>query len=96
MIEDGIGVCRCLFNCSFEENKVRKYKNKFAKLFLFFSFNLKTCGSNGIIYRNICEMERDRCTRESNIVPVDAPNCKLCMPIYLINKYFFFDRLFFF
>ncbi len=26
MIEDGIGVCRCLFNCSTEQNKVSKTK----------------------------------------------------------------------
>jgi hypothetical protein len=24
MIEDGLGVCRCLFNCSSEENKVKE------------------------------------------------------------------------
>jgi len=26
MIEDGIGVCRCLFNCSAEQNKVSETK----------------------------------------------------------------------
>ncbi|CAF3750071.1 unnamed protein product [Adineta steineri] len=55
MIEDGIGVCRCLFNCSSEENKV--------------------CGSNGIIYQNSCELERDRCIRDDNIVSVDSSYC---------------------
>ncbi|CAF0752008.1 unnamed protein product [Adineta ricciae] len=55
MIENGIGVCRCLFNCSSQENTV--------------------CGSNGIIYRNLCELERDRCLREENIVPVDHSYC---------------------
>ncbi|CAF4139116.1 unnamed protein product [Rotaria magnacalcarata] len=57
MIEDGIGVCRCIFNCSSEENKI--------------------CGSNGISYRNLCEMQRDHCTREENIVQVDSSHCKL-------------------
>ncbi|CAF4244959.1 unnamed protein product [Rotaria sp. Silwood2] len=55
MIEDGIGVCRCLFNCSSEENKI--------------------CGSNGILYRNLCEMERNRCINEENIVPIDSSYC---------------------
>ncbi|CAF4806849.1 unnamed protein product [Rotaria sp. Silwood1] len=58
MIEDGIGVCRCLFNCSLEENKI--------------------CGSNGIFYRNLCEMERDRCIKEENITPIDS---SYCMPL---------------
>ncbi|CAF3324637.1 unnamed protein product [Rotaria sp. Silwood1] len=58
MIEDGIGVCRCLFNCSSEENKI--------------------CGSNGIFYRNLCEMERDRCIKEENITPIDS---SYCMPL---------------
>jgi hypothetical protein len=93
MIENGIGVCRCLFNCSLEENPVKE-KNSFQKFFCF-SY-LKICGSNGIIYRNLCEMERDRCIHENNIVPVDSSYCKLRMSIYLINKYFFCYRLFFF
>ncbi|CAF3381609.1 unnamed protein product [Rotaria socialis] len=55
MIEDGIGVCRCIFNCSSEENKI--------------------CGSNGMSYRNLCEMQRDHCAREENIVQVDSSHC---------------------
>ncbi|CAF0927203.1 unnamed protein product [Rotaria sordida] len=55
MIENGIGVCRCLFNCSSEKNQ--------------------TCASNGIIYRNLCEMERDRCMHGENFVPVDSSYC---------------------
>jgi len=38
MIEDGIGVCRCLFNCSFEENKVKKITNINFQKSLFFVF----------------------------------------------------------
>ncbi|CAF2581690.1 unnamed protein product [Rotaria sp. Silwood2] len=57
MIENGIGVCRCLFNCSSDKNQI--------------------CASNGIIYRNLCEMERDGCIRGENFVPVDTSNCKL-------------------
>jgi hypothetical protein len=41
------------------------------------------------MYRNLCEMERDRCNREDSIVLVDASYCKLRMPICLIDKYFF-------
>jgi hypothetical protein len=74
MIEDGIGVCRCLFNCSSEDNQVKK--ENFVFIFQIF-FSRKICGSNGIIYRNLCEMERDRCIREYNLIPVDHTYCKL-------------------
>jgi len=56
MIEDGIGVCRCLFNCSSSDQN-------------------KICGSNGIIYPNQCELERENCAQESRIVSVDYSNC---------------------
>ena len=85
MIENGIGVCRCLFNCSAEENQVGK-KSKF-KINLILSLE-KVCGSNGIFYRNLCELERDRCNREQNFQSTDHSYCKLRMSIYLIDKYF--------
>ncbi|CAF1530523.1 unnamed protein product, partial [Rotaria sordida] len=58
IVEDGIGVCRCLFNCPSEENKI--------------------CGSNGIFYHNLCEMERDRCIKEENIILIVN---SYCMPM---------------
>jgi hypothetical protein len=72
MIENGMEVCRCLFNCSSEKNQVKK-------IFFFgkFSFCLKICASNGVLYRNLCEMERDRCIRGENFVQVDNTYCRL-------------------
>ncbi|CAF4879182.1 unnamed protein product [Rotaria sp. Silwood1] len=55
MMENGIGVCRCLFNCPSEKNQI--------------------CASNGNIYRNLCEMERDNCIRGENFVPADTSYC---------------------
>ena len=37
---------------------------------------LQVCASNGMIYRNLCEMERERCVNENNIVAVDQSYCK--------------------
>lgn len=51
----------------------------------------KVCGSNGLLYRNLCELERDRCNREQNFQSTDPSYCKLRMSIYLIDKYFLSD-----
>jgi len=74
MIENGMEVCQCLFICSAEKNQVKKFFEKKLKKNLFVC--LKICASNGILYRNLCEMERDRCIRGENFVPVDSSYCK--------------------
>lgn len=86
MIENGIGVCRCLFNCSSEENQVGE-QIKVQKSFSSLS-EKKVCGSNGIVYENLCQLERDRCHREQNFQSIDPSYCKLRLSIDLIDKYF--------
>ena len=36
----------------------------------------QVCASNGVVYRSLCEMERERCVNENNIVAVDQSYCK--------------------
>jgi len=54
-----------------------KYENKRKIIFWKVFFCLKICASNGFLYRNLCEMERDRCIRGDSFVPVDPSYCKL-------------------
>lgn len=36
---------------------------------------MKVCASNGVLYRNLCELKRDNCIRGENFQPVDHSYC---------------------
>jgi len=95
MIEDGIGVCRCLFNCSSEDNQVKKENF----VFIFFS-------KFSFLERSVVPMELSieiYVKWNVIVVYVNIILYQLIIHIvsyayvYLLNgQIFFFCRLFFF